>query len=145
VTIGMIVLVILVVLLAGAVAAFLYRLRKLRGGGTAAILRVLPNTAGNGWRHGIIRYGENNLVFYKLSSLRLGPDSRITRRGVEVRERRKPEGNEYDIMTEDIVILELADGTDAFEVAFDTGALTAFLSWVESRPSNRSQRRRPNN
>ena len=143
-TIGMIVLVILVVLLAGAVAAFLYRLRKLRGGGTAAILRVLPNNAGNGWRHGIIRYGENNLVFYKLSSLRLGPDSRITRRGVEVRERRKPEGNEYDIMTEDIVILELADGTDAFEVAFDTGALTAFLSWVESRPSNRSQRRRPN-
>ncbi len=142
-TVGMIVLLILVVLLAGAVAAFLYRLRKLRGGGTAAILRVLPNAAGVGWRHGIIRYGENNLVFYKLSSLRLGPDSRITRQGVEVRDRRKPEGNEYDIMTEDIVILELTDDDDIFEVAFDSGALTAFLSWVESRPSDRSQRRRP--
>lgn len=143
-TVGMIVLIILVVLLAGAVAAFLYRLRSLRGGGTAAILRLMPNAAGSGWRHGIVRYGENTLAFYKLSSLRLGPDSRITRQGVEVRERRKPTGNEYDIMTEDIVILELTDGTDAFEVAFDSGALTAFLSWVESRPSDRSQRRRPN-
>ncbi|MDV3206239.1 MAG: DUF2550 domain-containing protein [Rhodococcus ruber] len=123
----MIVLIVLVILLAVAVAAFLYRLLTLRGGGTAAILRRLPNGAGAGWRHGVIRYGERTLVFYKLSSLRPGPDSRLARQGVE-----------------DIVILEVQDGASSFEIALDSGALTAFLSWIESRPSDRSVRGRPN-
>ncbi|CCW14282.1 Protein of unknown function DUF2550 [Rhodococcus rhodochrous ATCC 21198] len=143
-SVGMIVLIVLVILLAAAVAAFLYRLVTLRGGGTAAILRRLPNGAGAGWRHGVIRYGERTLVFYKLSSLRPGPDSRLARQGVEVRSRRAPEGSEHDIMTEDIVILEIQDGANNFEIALDSGALTAFLSWLESRPSDRSLRGRPN-
>ncbi|QNG18276.1 DUF2550 domain-containing protein [Rhodococcus triatomae] len=140
----MILLIILVVLLAALVAAFLYRLVVLRRGGTAAILRVLPAAEGAGWRHGIIRYGDCDLVFYKLSSLRPGPDSKIARLGIEVDGRRSPRGNEFDIMTEDIVILGVSEGADRYEVALDGGALTAFLSWVESRPSGRSQRRRPN-
>ena len=75
-TFGMTVLIILVVLLAVLVAAFLYRLLVLRRGGTAALLRVLPSPGDSGWRHGIIRYGESTFVFFKLSSLRPGPDSR---------------------------------------------------------------------
>ncbi len=47
-------------------------------------------------------------------------------------------------MTEDIVILEVQDGASSFEIALDSGALTAFLSWIESRPSDRSVRGRPN-
>jgi len=137
------ILIILVVLLAASVAALLYRATTLRGGGTAAILRVLPQGDGAGWRHGIIRYGDETLVFYKLSSLRPGPDKRISRQGIEVRSRRVPTGNEYDIMTEDIVILDIVDGDDSYEIALDSGARTAFLSWLESRPSGRSQRRRP--
>ena len=139
----MIVLIILVVLLAALVAAFLYRLLTLRSGGTAAILRVLPADEGAGWRHGIIRYGDGGLVFYKLSSLRPGPDSKISRLGIEVDGRRKPQGSEFDIMSEDIVILEASEGDNRYEIALDGGALTAFLSWVESRPSDRSQRRKP--
>lgn len=142
-SLGMIVLIILVVLLAASVAALLYRATTLRGGGTAAILRVLPQGGGAGWRHGIIRYGDETLVFYKLSSLRPGPDTRIARQGIEVRSRRAPAGNEHDIMTEDSVILDIVDGDDSYEIALDSGARTAFLSWVESRPSGRSQRRRP--
>lgn len=91
-TIGMTVLIILVVLLAAFVAVFLYRLAVLRRGGTAAILRVTPAPPGDtGWRHGVIRYGEGSLVFFKLSSLRPGPDSRIDRQGIEVAGRRSPE------------------------------------------------------
>ena len=48
-------------------------------------------------------------------------------------------------MTVVTVVLELLDATaDAprgYELALDRGALTAFLSWVESRPSPRSRRR----
>ncbi|SQI29642.1 Protein of uncharacterised function (DUF2550) [Rhodococcus coprophilus] len=140
---GMIVLIILVVLLAAAVAALVYRGLALRGGGTPAILRVLPQHDCSGWRHGLIRYGDDTLVFYKLSSLRPGPDMRISRQGIEVSSRRAPTAAESDIMTEDIVILDIVDGDGSYEIALDSGAKTAFLSWVESRPSGRSQRRRP--
>ncbi|MDJ0395671.1 DUF2550 domain-containing protein [Rhodococcus sp. G-MC3] len=141
--IGMIVLIILVVLLAALVVAFLYRLTILRRGGTAAIMRVTPSAGGSGWRHGVIRYGDNTLVFFKLSSLRPGPDHRMTRQGIEVGERRKPRSNEFDIMTDEIAVLELTDNGHAYEIALDRGALTAFMSWLESRPSGRSRRGRP--
>nr|WP_246045165.1 DUF2550 domain-containing protein [Rhodococcus oryzae] len=139
----MTVLFVLVVLLAALVAAFVYRLGVLRRGGTAAIVRTTPAGAGQGWRHGVIRYGEEDLVFYKLSSLRPGPDSRISRQGIEVGDRRGPRETEFDIMTDEIVILSVQDGDHGYEVALDSGALTAFLSWVESRPSGRSMRGRP--
>ncbi|MFD4266742.1 DUF2550 domain-containing protein [Rhodococcus sp. NPDC058481] len=142
-TTGVIVLFVLVVLLAALVAAFVYRLGVLRRGGTAAIVRPTPAVGGQGWRHGVIRYGEEDLVFYKLSSLRPGPDSRISRQGIEVGDRRAPRDTEFDIMTDEIVILSVQDGDHGYEVALDSGALTAFLSWVESRPSGRSMRGRP--
>jgi len=43
------------------------------------------------------------------------------------------------------VILELRDATqdrrEGFEIALERGARTAFLSWLESRPSPRARRR----
>lgn len=141
--IGVIVLITLVVVLAALVAAFLYRLTILRRGGTAAIMRVTPSSGGSGWRHGVIRYGDNTLVFFKLSSLRPGPDHRMTRQGIEVGQRRTPRDDEFDIMTEDIAVLALTDQGQGYEIALDRGALTAFMSWLESRPSGRSKRGRP--
>jgi hypothetical protein len=44
-------------------------------------------------------------------------------------------------MTDEIVILELRDADRGYEVALDRGALTAFTSWLESRPSPRARRR----
>ncbi|OBI88162.1 DUF2550 domain-containing protein [Mycobacterium asiaticum] len=143
--VGMVVLVVLVVLLGTAVLALSYRLWKLRQGGTAAIMRDIPAVGGHGWRHGMIRYRGGEAAYYRLSSLRLWPDRRLSRRGVEVVGRRAPRGDEFDIMTEEIVVLELRDTTqdrrEGYEIALDRGALTAFQSWLESRPSPRSRRR----
>ncbi|WP_157555932.1 DUF2550 domain-containing protein [Nocardia acidivorans] len=140
---GMVVLIILVLLLVGLALASTYRLIMLRRGGTAALLRVLPVRGhGAGWRHGLIRYGEDTLVFYKLSSLKLGPDCTIRRLGIEVGTgRRKPEGDEFDIMNDEAIV-EVTDENGSYELALDRGALAAFLSWVESRPSERIRRRR---
>jgi hypothetical protein len=48
-------------------------------------------------------------------------------------------------MTEEIIVLELRDTTQerraGYEIALDRGALTAFQSWLESRPSPRARRR----
>src|ERR1700731_1996703 len=128
-----------------AVVALSYRLWKLRQGGTAAIMRDIPAVGGHGWRHGVIRYRGGEAAFYRLSSLRLWPDRRLSRRGVEIVAQRAPRGDEFDIMTDQIVVLELRDTTQdrrsGYELALDTGALTAFLSWLESRPSPRARRR----
>lgn len=135
----------LVVMLGAAVLALSYRLWKLRQGGTAAIMRDIPAVGGHGWRHGVIRYHGGEAAFYRLSSLRLWPDRRLSRRGVEIVARRAPRGDEFDIMTNKIVVLELRDVTQdrrfGYEIALDQGALTAFLSWLESRPSPRARRR----
>lgn len=135
----------LVVVLGVAVLALSYRLWKLRQGGTAAIMRDVPAVGGHGWRHGVIRYRGGEAAFYRLSSLRLWPDRRLSRRGLEIVGRRAPRGDEFDIMTDAIVVLELRDVTPdrrpGYEIALDKGALTGFLAWLESRPSPRARRR----
>lgn len=142
----MYVMVALICVLLLVVAALCYRLWKLRKvGGTAAILRDYPADGGHGWRHGVLRYRGGEAVFYRLSSLRWWPDRRMSRRGLEIVNRRGPRGDEYDIMTDAIVILEVRDNMPerrrGYEIALDRGALTAFLSWLESRPSPRARRR----
>ncbi|MGC2653560.1 MAG: DUF2550 domain-containing protein [Mycobacterium sp.] len=141
----MIVMIMLVCLLFLIVVALSYRLWKLRQGGTAAILRDTPAVGGHGWRHGVIRYRGGEAVFFRLSSVRWWPDRRLSRRGVEIVARRAPRGDESDIMSSEIVVLELRDTTPdrkrGYEIALDRGALTAFQSWLESRPSPRSRRR----
>ncbi|MDA3641426.1 DUF2550 domain-containing protein [Mycobacterium xenopi] len=141
----MILMVALVFVLFLAVVALSYRLWKLRQGGTAAILRDTPAIGGQGWRHGVVRYRGGEAVFYRLSSVRWWPDRRLSRRGIEIVSRRSPRGDEFDIMTDEIVVLELHDATQdrrwGYEIALDRGALTAFLSWLESRPSPRARRR----
>jgi hypothetical protein len=142
---AMVGMVVLIVVLGVAVLALSYRLWKLRQGGTAGIMRDIPAVGGHGWRHGLIRYRGGEALFYRLSSLRLWPDRRLSRRGLEIVVRRAPRGDEFDIMTDEIVVLELRDTTQdrrtGYELALDRGALTAFLSWLESRPSPRARRR----
>jgi len=141
----MIAMVVLVSVLFLIVLALSYRLWKLRRGGTAAILRDIPAVGGQGWRHGVMRLRGSEAVFYRLSSLRWWPDRRLSRRGLEIVSRRSPRGDEFDIMTDQIVVLELHDTTAdrrrGYEMALDRGALTAFLSWLESRPSPRARGR----
>ena len=142
---SMAIMVALVAVLLMAVLALSYRLWKLRQGGTAAILRDIPAVGGHGWRHGVIRYRGGEAGFYRLSSLRWWPDRRLSRRGIDIVSRRSPRDDEFDIMTAETAILELRDAGQerrrGYEVALDRGALTAFLSWLESRPSPRAQRR----
>lgn len=140
----MFVMVALVSLLLLSAIALCFRLWKMGQGGTPAILRDVPAVGGHGWRHGVIRFRGDEARFYRLSSVRLWPDRRLARRGLEVLSRRAPRGDEIDIMTDDVVVLELQDVTGGqprgYEMALERGALTAFLSWLESRPSPRSRR-----
>ena len=140
----MVLMVALISVLLVVVLALSFRLWKLGQGGTPGILRDTPASGGHGWRHGVIRYRGDEARFYRLSSLRLWPDRRLSRRGLEIVSRRAPRGDETDIMTDEIVVLELQDVSAGqargYEMALDRGALTAFQSWVESRPPAQSRR-----
>jgi hypothetical protein len=110
-------------------------------------MRDIPAVGGQGWRHGVIRYRGGEAGFYRLSSLRWWPDRRLSRRGLEIIARRSPRGDEFDIMTAEIMVLELKDSSPerrrGYEIALDRGALTGFTSWLESRPSPRTSRQSP--
>jgi len=138
------VIVVLVVLVAGIVGLGLgvaFRVVRLRSRGTAVLFRVLPAGDDRGWRHGIVRYNDDALVYYRLSSLRAGPSRVIERQSIEVERRRAPHGTEVDVI-EDMTVVEISAGRNRFELAMSPGGVTAFQSWVESRPSERSRRRR---
>lgn len=139
---SMVLMVALVSVLLAVFVAIGFRLWKLGEGGTPAIVRDLPAVGGHGWRHGVVRYRGDEARFYQLSSLRLWPDRRLSRRGLEITSRRAPRGDEFDIMTDQIVVLELQDVSRGrrYEMALERGARTAFLSWVESTPSPRTRR-----
>ncbi|MGC4934654.1 DUF2550 domain-containing protein [Gordonia sp. DT30] len=123
-----------------------YRVGQLRRGGTPVLLRTLPGDVDEGWRHGTVHYTDETLRYFRLSSLRPGPSQTLPRRAIEITGRRRAVGSERDIL-EGMIILEVhqslgsGEGKD-FEIAWDTGGVTAFQSWLESRRSDRSQRRR---
>ncbi|WP_279107540.1 DUF2550 domain-containing protein [Gordonia paraffinivorans] len=139
--------VLLSVLLAVAVilgAMLVFRVEKLRRAGTPILLRIIPAAVDEGWRHGTVHYRDDSLRYYRLASLRPGPNVTLPRQGIEITGRRRPEGTETEIL-EGMQILQVhtkGRGDGAYELAMGPGAVTAFQSWVESRQSERSQRRR---
>ncbi|MEO9328147.1 DUF2550 domain-containing protein [Gordonia aurantiaca] len=139
--------VLLSVLLAVAVILCImlaFRLAQLRRAGTPILLRTIPAAVDHGWRHGTVHYSDNSLRYYRLASLRPGPNVTLSRQGIEITGRRRPEGTETEIL-EGMLILQVhtrGRNDDGYELAMGPGAVTAFQSWVESRQSERSQRRR---
>lgn len=144
----MVVVIVLSVLLVVALVIcglLAYRISQLRSAGTPVVFRELPAATDEGWRHGTIHYSDDALRYFRLTALRPGPTLSLPRQMIEIGGRRRPEGTEAEIL-EGLVIVELAPGADgadgAYELAMGPGAVTAFQSWLESRQSVRSQRRR---
>lgn len=119
---------------------FAYRLRHLRHGGLDVIVRRLPQPAGRGWHHGVAHYNETALSYFRISSLRPGPDAVFRRRRVMMVSRRPPTVEETVLDRGQTVYLLEESGRE-FEVAMDSPAATVFLSWLESSPPDRSRRR----
>ena len=120
------------------------RLAQLRRAGTPVLLRTVPAGVDQGWRHGTVHYSDDSLRYYRLTSLKPGPNVTFARQGMEISGRRAPEGTETDILDGMLILQVQTAGRaeDDYELAMGPGAVTAFQSWLESRQSARSQRRR---
>jgi hypothetical protein len=125
------------VLLAGVLivaALALRRLRLVRQGGIDVALRSRFNAAGRGWHQGVGRYRGDNFAWFRVSSLRSGPDRVLGRRQLEIVERRGLTVPESYAMPSGSVVLRCRTGVDELELAMRYDTLTGFLSWLESAP-----------
>jgi hypothetical protein len=113
----------------------LRRLRYLREGGIHVALRRRIDDHGRGWQVGVGRYRGDEFVWYRVLSVRSGPDHVIPRFGLEIVHRRQPSGQESYAMPVDATVLHCrADSGGEIELAIGAEALTGFLSWLESAP-----------
>jgi hypothetical protein len=111
------------------------RLRLLREGGIHVALRRRIDDSGRGWQVGVGRYRGDEFVWYRVLSVRSGPDQVIPRIGLEIEDRREPSAPESYAMPVDATVLRCkADRYGEIELAFGAEALTGFLSWLEASP-----------
>ena len=120
----------------------LRRLRALRSGGVHAALRTRLDPTGKGWNLGVGRYHGDEFVWFRVLSLRPGPDRVLHRSGLEIADRRDPSGAELYGMPPGTRVLRFTDPQGAaiepeMEIAMSPDALTGFLSWLESAPPGR--------
>jgi hypothetical protein len=112
------------------------RLRELRAGGIDVALRANKDGGGRGWHLGVAHYRGEEFAWYRVLSLRSGPNWVINRRDVEIAQRREPSAAEAYAMPTGSTVLDLTG--PELELAMSTDALTGFLSWLESAPPGRS-------
>jgi hypothetical protein len=118
------------------VVAFACRRRWLsRDGGTFdCSLQLAEKDHGRGWALGVARYVGDDLQWFRVFSLALGPKLTVNRRQLQGVRTRRPIGNEPLITYAGHVIVDaqLRDRTVHF--AMTEEALTGVLAWMESAP-----------
>lgn len=112
----------------------LRRVRLVRQGGIDVALRSCPNATGRGWHQGVGRYQGDDFAWFRVSSLRSGPDRVLDRDQLEIVERRGLTVPESYAMPSGSVVLRCRAGVDELELAMRQDTLTGFLSWLESAP-----------
>lgn len=134
-------LMVLALLLALVLIAFWYSLRWVgmrKHGGVSVALRWQPDRARSGWHLGMGRYQGEEFVWYRVWSLRTGPDRVFRRENLQISDRRAPVGTEsYAVPAGSTVLRCESASQEAIEIAMGEGALTGFLSWLESAPPGR--------
>lgn len=126
------------VILVGVLGLVLLAVRRrvlLRPAGAIDMsLRTRFGRIGGGWALGVGRYAGDDLLWYRLFALSVKPSRSMARSGLEVLGRRLPTGAESWAVQAGAVIVECRDENGPVQVAMSAGAVTGFLSWLESAP-----------
>ncbi|GGP46130.1 hypothetical protein GCM10010185_17210 [Saccharothrix coeruleofusca] len=114
------------------------RIRLLRAGGVHVALRSRLDESGRGWHLGVGHYRGDEFAWFRVLSLKIGPDRMIHRDGFEIDTRREPTAPEAYAMPVGAQVLRCRTVDGEVELAMGPDALTGFLSWLESAPPGRS-------
>ncbi len=134
-------IVVLVLILVGVavVVRTVRRVRLLRRGGVDVSLRRGADLPGRRrWRHGVARYRGDQLHWYRVASLRSGPDVVVNRTELEILDRRSATDAEAYAVPAHATILRCRGSVGSWELAMDDDVLPGFSSWLESTPPGRS-------
>lgn len=124
-----------VLILLAFVAVLFVRRALMAGAGTIKLnLRVSTLLDGRGWSPGFGRFVGDELRFYRMFSLAIRPKRRLSRNGLVVERRRKPEGQELMSLPADWVILRCLSHQAPVEIAMAKSTVTGFMSWLEAAP-----------
>ncbi|MDY5785849.1 MULTISPECIES: DUF2550 domain-containing protein [unclassified Corynebacterium] len=124
-----------------AVLAAAWRFTRFRNAGATGLFRLLPAQGVHGWRHGVLRYKGEELLFYKLRSLSLTNDLILNRRDITIDGFRELTAQEHDFIPGVSQVLQLTSPRGSFEFAGQRHAQMALISWVEAAPDRRQERR----
>ncbi|APU13486.1 MULTISPECIES: DUF2550 domain-containing protein [Actinoalloteichus] len=117
----------------------LRRIRLLRrAGGIDVALRTRLEDSPRGWHLGVGHYRGDDFLWFRVLSLRSGPDQVVQRTGLEISSRRAPSAPEAYAMPVGSTVLRCAGNEREIELAMTQDALTGFLSWLESAPPGHS-------
>jgi hypothetical protein len=127
--------VVLAVALLGLLLLALRRRVLLRPAGAIDMsLRTRFGRIGGGWALGVGRYAGDDLLWYRLFAPWVKPSRTMSRSELEVLGRRLPTGAESWAVQAGAVIVECRDEHGPVQLAMSAGAVTGFLSWLESAP-----------
>jgi hypothetical protein len=128
-----VVMVLLALLLAVALLVW-WRLRLIQQGGVEVALRARPDLPASRWHLGIGRYHGDEFAWYRITSLRAGPNPVVHRLGLTILSRRSPAGAEAYTMPPGATVLRSRASDAELELAIGTDALTGFLTCLEAAP-----------
>ncbi|SNV80120.1 DUF2550 domain-containing protein [Corynebacterium urealyticum] len=119
------------------VGVLLWRFFYLRSEGYPVLLRALPAEEARHWRHGVLVYSRTSARLYKLRSLRPGSDLVLTRLATTVESRRDIVDRERPFIEGYCHVMKISHRGEEYEIAIDDQGDNAFVSWLESAPSER--------
>jgi hypothetical protein len=136
-TVGPIVAVALLLVVVALGMLVFRRLRLIRAGGVDVWqrrVRASAPTSTRGWNLGVLRYQGEEIAWFRVISLSGGAELRLSRREIEITDRRRPGPSEEFVLPSDATVLRCRDGARTVELAMSQDVLTGFLSWLEATP-----------
>ncbi len=133
---------VIAVILLWVVAALSYRALFLRRRGSTVVMRRITAADDRPWRHGVVVYGDTEMRFFRLASLRMRADRALGRHEIEIGARREPEADEIEVLGTGMHIARLDVREGSYELALGPDAMTACQAWLESRPPEHMVRTR---
>lgn len=86
------------------------------------------------WRHGIARYGDDRLDWFRVFAVRLQAAESLARQRLVVLDRREPDPGESHSVLPGWVVVRCGYGAVIVELAMSEGAYNGLAAWLESAP-----------
>jgi Protein of unknown function (DUF2550) len=88
----------------------------------------------SGWTHGIARYGDDRLDWFRVFAVRLRAAESLARQRLVILDRRPPEPAEMHTVLPGWVVVRCGYGAVIVELAMSEGAYNGLAAWLESAP-----------